>query len=203
MTVGQFRAFVEASDDYQTVAESNGTGWGLVDGQWVQGPGYCWKNLGENFVGESTPVTSIAYPDAVAYCEWLSSVTKRIVRLPREEEWEYACRCGRRGAWSFGDDAALMDQFAWNRSNSKLEIHPVRQLLPNAWGFFDMHGNESEWCLEPSAQSPSYSGQGAVRGGGFYSSDEDVRCSARFRTDLNQPTRGAFRVLMESTPFEL
>ncbi len=203
VTVEQFRAFVEASDNYQTLAERNGNGWGLVAGQWVQGPGYCWRNLGENFVGDSTPATSISYPDAMAFCDWMSSVTKQIVRLPREEEWEYACRCGRRGEWSFGDDAVLLDQYAWVRSNSKLEIHPVRQLLPNAWGLFDMHGNESEWCLEPTVQLSAYSGQGSVRGGGFYSSDDEARCSARFRTDLMLPTRGAFRVLMEYKPSEL
>ncbi len=197
VTVGQFRAFVESSNNYKTVAESKGTGWGKVGPDWVQSAGYCWKNLGENFVNDSTPACSIAYPDALAYCDWMSTTSGRNVRLPTEEEWEYACRCGRRGAWSFGNDVSLLDQYAWTQQNSGREIHSVRGLLPNAWGLFDMHGNEYEWCSEPTAVSPNFAGTGPVRGGSFAGTPDQCRSGARHRTPLGEPTQGAFRVLME------
>lgn len=197
ITVGQFREFVEANSNYQTIAEKNGTGWGKQNGIWIQQAGYCWKNLGENFVTDDSPACSIAYSDAIAFCEWMSRTTGRKVRLPTEQEWEYACRCGRLGAWSFGDDVTLLDQYAWTKSNSALEIHTVGELKSNPWGLFDMHGNEYEWCFEPTAIDSGFSGMGPVRGGGFASSPEQCRSSAQHQTLLSEPTQGAFRVLME------
>lgn len=198
VTKGQYEAFVNASGNYQTIAERNGTGWGKSNGTWAQAPGYSWKNLGENFVSENTPVCCIAYPDAIAFCEWMSSVSGRTVRLPTEVEWEYACRCGRLGAWSFGDDETILDRYGWTAGNSRMEIHETRGLYPNAWGLFDMHGNEFEWCFEPDDVSNPSPETRPLRGGGFMSLPEEVRCSARQRSQMNEPTRGSFRVLMES-----
>jgi formylglycine-generating enzyme required for sulfatase activity len=163
----------------------------------VQRPEFSWKKLGENFVQDNTPACNIAYPDAIAFCEWMSTNSGRTIRLPTEEEWEYACRCGRRGTWSFGDDPEQLDQYAWTRSNSAGEIHTVRGLLPNAWGLFDMHGNEFEWCFEPTAVNGDYSGTGPMRGGSFGSIPELTRSSARHRTRLSESAQGAFRILME------
>lgn len=200
VTVGQFRAFVEDSSGYQTVAERDGTGWGMHNGQWVQQAPYCWKNLGENFVNDDIPACSIAYPDAAAFCDWASKTSGRVIRLPTEEEWEYACRCGRRGSWCFGDDAGRLGDFAWYSGNSGIELKPVRSKLPNAWSLFDMHGNESEWCLEPSAATGDYSGNGILRGGGFASPPDQTRTAARVSNPLMSPTQGAFRVVMEQSP---
>src|SRR5581483_9202792 len=41
-----------------------------------------------NFNHPQQPVVAVSWFDAVAYCEWLSAVTRSKYRLPTEAEWE-------------------------------------------------------------------------------------------------------------------
>lgn len=41
---------------------------------------------------ENHPVFNISWYDAVAFCEWASRLTARLIRLPSEAEWENAAR---------------------------------------------------------------------------------------------------------------
>jgi formylglycine-generating enzyme required for sulfatase activity len=42
---------------------------------------------------------------------------------------------------------------AWHRENSDNRTHPVATKRPNAIGFYDMHGNVAEWCLNDRGRS--------------------------------------------------
>mgnify|MGYP002631148418 FL=1 len=202
VTVGQFKTFA-AAEKFETVAQRSGEGgWGqdpesLDVKRWIQHPTFFWNNLGAQFVDEQHPATSLAYTDMIAFCDWMSLQTQRTIRLPTEEEWEYACRCGRRGRWSFGDDPELLREYAWFESDANKDIHPTRRLKPNAWGLYDMHGNEFERCFVPDAESSGYSENGPIRGGNIFSPAEETTSSFRLMSPLNTPTQGAFRIVME------
>jgi hypothetical protein len=58
-----------------------------------------------NFSHPQQPVVGLSWFDAVAYCEWLSSMTGSHYRLPTEAEWERAARGGaERMLFPWGDD---------------------------------------------------------------------------------------------------
>ena len=134
---------------------------------------------------------------AKQYCEWLSVKTGQYYRLPSEAEWEYACRAGTTTAYSFGDDTADLEDYAWFYDNAEDTYQKVGQKKPNPWGLYDMHGNVAEWTLdryeaefystfdeEQPAVFPVCIPNGdeyprIVRGGSWYDDPEQLRSAAR------------------------
>ena len=116
----------------------------------------------------SIRLTGVSWFDAVIFCNKLSEKEGRKpfyeiddkdvrvpdwngpgYRLPTEAEWEYACRANASTPtrYSFGDDAAQLDEYGWFQVNSS-RPHPVGKKKPNGFGLHDMHGNVSEWCWD-------------------------------------------------------
>ncbi len=142
VTVGQFRAFVQATG-YLTDGEKAGTGSALRgDLEWEARSDVNWQNTAFP-QSDDHPVSFLSWYDAMAFCHWLSTETGQEIRLPSEAEWEYACRAGTTGAY-----AGPVNGMGWHRFNSGGRTHPVAQKQPNAWGLYDMHGNVWEWCLD-------------------------------------------------------
>jgi formylglycine-generating enzyme required for sulfatase activity len=115
------------------------------------------------YKGANLPVDQIGWDDARKYCEAVS------MRLPSEQEWEYAARGGS-AAPRYGEIVAI----AWYDSNSGDQTHEVGRKQPNAYGLFDMIGNMWEWV------NASYgSDKKILRGGSFFNLPRDLRVSNR------------------------
>ena len=141
---------------------------------------------------------------AKMYCQWLSAKTGHFYRLPTEAEWEYACRAGTTTAYSFGDDASKLGEYAWYIENNDFVYAKVGKKKPNPWGLYDIHGNVAEWCLDQylpdtyaerdakgaisnplSVPSLTVRYKRVVRGGSWDDDPEKLRSAARVPSTPN------------------
>lgn len=125
---------------------------------------------GYSLNGPDQPVVEVSWSDATAFARWLSGVSGKSIRLPREAEWEYACRAGTETVCYWGDNAtetcayANVADYTAKQKWSDWSVHdcddgfpvtaPVGSLKPNKFLLYDMLGNVWEWCAD------SYSGRG-------------------------------------------
>jgi formylglycine-generating enzyme required for sulfatase activity len=149
-------------------------------------------NNPSHFKGEKHPVDQVSWEDVQEFFANLNERTgENLYRLPTEAEWEYACRSGSSGTYSFGDDEKLLGEHAWYNNNSEQKTHPVGEKKPNAWGLYDMHGNVWEWCQDWHGDYPQGSVTDPVglssgtrrvfRGGSWFYGADYCRSAIRFR----------------------
>jgi formylglycine-generating enzyme required for sulfatase activity len=200
VTVGQFRAFVEA-EGYKTGAEKNGKGAKRLNtqtGKFELKPEYSWRNPGWA-QDDRDPVVDVSWHDAKAFCRWLSRKEGKSYRLPTEAEWEYACRAGTRAPFSFGRSlSSAQANFLGSRPYGDAVAGPwlrktvkVGSYEPNEFGLYDMHGNAFEWCQDwygadyyqrsprEDPQGPDEGGQRVVRGGSWSFTGQGCRSAFR------------------------
>ncbi len=109
-----------------------------------------------HFKGDNRPVEQVSWEDATAFCMKATELTRCVVRLPTEAEWESACRAGTTTHFHWGDvpDAKRMNYdatYTWNGSvegKCREQTTAVGTFAANPWGLADFHGNVWEWCQD-------------------------------------------------------
>jgi formylglycine-generating enzyme required for sulfatase activity len=151
-----------------------------------------------HFKGANRPVECVSWEDCQQYCKKLAErFPGLLARLPSEAEWEYACRAGTTSAFNDGStitdpegpDPALA-KLGWFYNNSGTQTERVRELAPNRWGLFDMHGNVWEWCR---AWNSNYATGESMQTAGAASGDVYLSRGGSW-ADLARYCRSAVRV---------
>jgi uncharacterized protein (TIGR02996 family) len=102
------------------------------------------------------PVENVSWDDLPAFFAALGARLGRVVRLPTEAEWEYACRAGTTTPFHFGDvlngeQANVDGKYPYGMARkgpSRERTTVVGSFPPNPWGLYDMHGNVGEWVRD-------------------------------------------------------
>ncbi len=168
VTVGDFRAFVEATD-FVTEVEREGRSDTYEErtGRLVLRRGVNWQRDYKGSRARATePVLHVSWNDAAAYAEWLAESTGSPYRLPSEAEFEYALRAGTQTRYWWGDDAPdrVLANLTGADDVSKGKRRwangfpdygdgfwgtaPVRSYEANPFGLFDIDGNATEWVAD-------------------------------------------------------
>ncbi len=131
-------------------------------------PQNLWEEvMGRNpsrWKGPRNSVEMLSFDEAAEFCRKATDRMRaaklieagQVIRLPSEAEWEYVARAGTTSAYSFGDDAKDLGDYAWFTGNAKGNDPPVGAKKPNAWKLHDVHGYLWEWCAD--AWHDSYEG---------------------------------------------
>jgi formylglycine-generating enzyme required for sulfatase activity/serine/threonine protein kinase len=155
------------------------------------------------FKAPKNPVESVAWDDAIAFCDKLNALVKTHlptdmrVQLPTEAQWERACRAGSTTPFHTG---ATIDSAAANfngreaygsgkKGLDRRQTTPTGSFEPNAFGLYDMHGNVWEWCADwygayvpaPAVDptGPPAGTERVLRGGAWTNIAENCRSACR------------------------
>jgi serine/threonine protein kinase/formylglycine-generating enzyme required for sulfatase activity len=167
----------------------------LTQGQWRR------LSVGEtpSQYGPGLPVggMSVTLSHPVEQLSWeacYALLSQHSLEIPREAQWEFACRAGTNTPWSTGVEAVslatsanILDQTgaraapSWGTPEAfddGFAIHaPVGSFQPNGYGLYDMHGNIYEWCQD--LYDSDSSTHRVVRGGSFTLSARSARSAYR------------------------
>lgn len=186
VTNAQFAAFV-AETAHVTDPERRGFGY-VWPGRWTKVPGADWQHRSgpaSDRIGlDEHPVVQVSWQDADAFCRHHG------LRLPSEEEWEFAARGtdGRLFPWGMAapdEDGTRRADYGTNEccaadmTDGYHETAPVGSYPAGVspFGLHDMAGNVWEWTSSPDGDSGKY----VIRGGGWGNNPFCLRVSYRHK----------------------
>ncbi len=166
----------------------------------------------------SLPVEGVSWHAAKDFVALLNKKGAAVWRLPTEAEWEYACRAGTTGPFSFGA-IVTPEQVNYDGdhpyADGKPDLDrgmpvPVRGLPANPWGLYEMHGNLWEWCEDLYLVDPGVDvaeeipgASRVIRGGDFSSKGKQTRSASRDGyPPASTGTKHGFRLVVSTAAVE-
>ena len=158
------------------------------------------------------PVEQVSWDDAQLFLERLNKQEPSagwVYRLPKADEWEYACRGGPLSdkldsAFDFYVDKPMNllrpDQanFLPESGKSLQRTCKVGSYQPNRLGLYDMHGNVFEWCDETKTAADGASHR--VYRGGSWTGDSGSNSTAHLATHLPSNRHGDVGLRLARVP---
>lgn len=161
---------------------------------WYKIKGANWRNPEgpESTIDDrlNHPVVHVSWNDALSYCNWKSK------RLPTENEWEFACRGGKkRKLFPWGNKLMPNDKHWMNiwqgefpdnntADDGHIATNPVDKFRQNDFDLYNIVGNAWEWTSDLwSDKDVSKENRDRVKKGGSYLCHKSYcyryRCAAR------------------------
>lgn len=187
----------------------------ISEGFWLADSA-CTQALWQAVMGENpsrfdddpqNPVEQVSWEDVQGF---LGRLRQRLPEgcepvLPSEAQWEYACRSGTQTPFNLGETISP-EQVNYDgnfpyanaaKGAYRERTVPVKSLLPNRWGLYEMHGNVCEWCVDGrrdysnvrqgevvvDPMGPTESASCAVRGGSWLHGGRFARSTDRLAND--------------------
>ena len=141
ITVAQYNTFIEAGG-YNQRQYWTKAGWQWRTKTQIAGP----ETYRAVFQTPNHPQVGISWYEAVAFCNWLTTVLSYEVRLPTEAEWERAARHTDGCSYPWG---AKFSADRCNMAETGIGSTAAVGLFPNGdaqCGAADLSGNVLEWC---------------------------------------------------------
>jgi formylglycine-generating enzyme required for sulfatase activity len=159
--------------------------------------GNCASDISDSGFGRGQrPVINVTWEDAHQYAAWLSRMTGKRYRLLTEAEYEYAARGGTQTPYPWGVEIGKGNANCYNCGSQwdKKQTAPVGSFAPNAYGLYDMVGNNWAWvedCYHPSYENAPTDGsswttkcpdahRNVIRGGSYLTTSDFLRSAFRF-----------------------
>ena len=149
------------------------------------------------FKGEQLPMENISWEDCQRFIS-KCKVAGLTLRLPHEDEWEYACRGGNGNARPFywggelnGDKANCYGKVPYGTTAGAFlerttEVGSYERVAKHPWGLCDMAGNVREWCDNVySKDNP----ERVFRGGSFGLEARGCRSAVRASVDQKEKSK--------------
>ena len=154
------------------------------------------------------PVVRVSWNDVVKFCEWLSKVSGKKWRLPKEAEWEAAVGKTKYPWGEYyppkkedGNYAILADG---KDDPARVGVDGVKGTAPvgsfraNAMGFYDLGGNVWEWMQDGYDEKDPKAARRYRGGGWFYFTSKCAVVDRLNSTPTNSGSSSGFRLALSS-----